>query len=201
MRALAFAVALVVSGCASSAHEPVRLGPASAPLSADDYEDVLARWSREEKVFQGLQSILFARATMLAPEMKQALAAKYPEASTAGDPDYVKVVTSDEGWQFFFAPSVSSAKWNDFHRDNSIWTISLRVDDAEPVAPVIDKVRIDANLKIIYPYLNPYSNGYTLVFPTTREDGTPTIPDSSQKVVLRVASALGASEMTWALAR
>src|SRR5437588_781229 len=84
MRGLFASMLLLNVACASES-VPLTLQP-THEIKADDYEDILKRWTRRDTVYNGLDSKLFANATFHSPEFPKTYAVRFPRMTASGHP-------------------------------------------------------------------------------------------------------------------
>ena len=189
----------VLSACAGPPR-PLSLQPPE-DVGAVDYQDVLGRWTRSETIFDGLYSVAYLHATLHAPELRRAFLQRFPDAYGRGSEEARRLTLADPAaethWEFFLSASTAKYQWNDLADEDSIWRITLRSDDGPEVDATVRAIPLNANLRVFYPYLTPFSNGYGLEFPLTTPEGAPLIGPETRQVVLRISSAIGATELTW----
>ncbi len=197
---LALALSAVVVGC-SGKPAPLRLEPPTEGL-AGDYGAVLDRWTRRSQIYDGLFSVLYVGATFHAPELRRAFLQRFPDAYGRGSEEARRLTLANPDaethWEFFLGAATSKQRWNDFARADSIWRVSLVADGVEVDAKV-RRIPLNANVRVFYPYLTPYTSGYGLEFPLTTVEGKPLITSATRKLELRVSSALGNTSLVWDL--
>ncbi len=200
-RSAMFVLCLALLSCAGQ-QAPVSLQP-QGELTADDYEDVLARWTRKDEVYDGLDSKLFVFATFHSPEFRKAFLLRHTSVYGKGSEEASRVMLtsgdSEESLELFFSASTSSAQWNDFDEGDSIWRITLEGDEGEKVDGKVEKLKTTANLRVIYPFINDFARTYAVRFPRITALGKPVLSNASKRMILRISSALGEAEMIWFL--
>jgi hypothetical protein len=206
--ALAFAatVALLcaLSGCAGAPEvfEPLLPSP---QLTAQDYEELLARWTRRVEVYDRLDTVFFAHATFHAPAFRRAFMLRHLNVYGPGSEEAGRLTLTrpeaEESLEFFFSVSMPSDRWNDFDRPGSIWRVTLVSDTGEPVDAKVERVKVNANLRVIYPYISDFARTYSLRFPLHTASGAPVIGEATRQLTLRIQSALGVGTMVWKISR
>lgn len=106
---------------------------------------------------------------------------------------------------FFIATYTPNVHWNDFSRDDSIWRMSLYSKgpkgdgqgEAEVAPDAIIPLKVDENLRAVYPYVSRFDKIYLVRFPLVDAWQRPLVGSHTSEVVLRVASALGVASMRW----
>lgn len=201
VRRAALLLFFALCGCATP-HEPLTLQP-TGELHAEDYEEVLAKWTRKDEVYDGLDSKLFIFVTFHSPEFRRAFLLRHTDVYGKGSEEASRLTLTspeaEENLEFFFSASTSSQAWNDFAQPDSIWRITLEGDDGERVDGKIDRLKTTANLRVIYPYINDYARTYAVRFPRMSQMGHPVVSAASKRFTLRIASALGEARLTWFL--
>ena len=196
------AVMLAVGGCQGSRGVPLKLMPAPA-LTSDDYEWALDRWTRSDKVYRQLDSIAFIHVTFHAPEFRKAFALRHKDVYGPGSEEASRVLmTRPEGeaaHEFFMSVATTDVTWNDFDQSDSIWRVTLQGDDREPVDAQIERIKVNANLRAIYPFITPFAKTYALRFSLSSLGGVPVLTAQTKRLALRIASALGTADMVWEL--
>lgn len=200
------ALPLLLASACSTPRPAVLHGP-SQPLAPEDYKDVLETWTRSAKIYSGLESKAFVSATFHAPELRRAFAIAFPEiyghggkitrrelVDLTGDVEqYNNVVVA------LYTPNI---KWNDLAKVDSIWRLTLIGSDEVAVGPAeIVQVKVDANLRSVYPYIGRFDKLYLVRFPLADPMGRVVLNNKSTRITLRVASALGVAEMVWDLTK
>lgn len=204
-----FAFVAWLGACAAPMRPTLR--PA-APLNASQYEQVLDLWTRKGTVYAGLvEHKMTAKGTLITPMFRQAFAAKFPEIYGYGSQVTRRELVelggkAEESVNFFFSVYTPKDKWNDLHKPESIWHVTIRrvaSEDApdEPGqgadAVSIERVKIDENLRTVYPHLTAFDEGYVVRFPPIGKDDKPLLGDGASYLRVRIASSFGAVAMTW----
>ena len=193
-------VGLLATACAGP--RPLTLS-SSETITADDYEDVLDAWTRNDRVYDILVSKLFVYATFHSPEFRRAFALRHTNVYGPGAEEARRLmVTAPEHEvyiEFFFSAYTPDRKANDFDEEDSIWRVTLEGQDGAAVVGEVMSINPTANIRVIYPYITTFSKTYAVRFPRTTEDGQPLLTSATDKFVMRLASALGEASMTWDL--
>jgi len=201
-----FILACCVLGLVACAPPPkASLYAPTKKISADDYETILSRWTRSDRVYQGLDSKMFVTATFHAPELRRAFAIAFPEIYGHGGSitrrELVDLTGDVEQFHNFFVSAYTAdEKWNDLAMPDSIWHMSLiGSEDVAVEASSIEIIRIDANLRAVYPYIGRFDRAYLVRFPLTDPMHRLVLEPKSTSANLRIASALGVASMVWEL--
>lgn len=189
-----------LGGCTTPSDRAHSLS-AAQKLTPDDYGGVLSDWTRHDEVYDVLYRIAFFHVTYHSPAFRRAFLVRHPDVYGPGSEEAGRLMLttpeSEDYLEFFVAASTANQRWNDFNRADSIWRITLRSDDGEPVDGKVERVKTSANLRAIYPYITPYSNTYAVRFPRNTFTGEPVLTPKTQQLELRVTSALGEAQMVW----
>ena len=166
---------------------------------------VLKTWTRSAKIYQGLDSKMFVTATFHSPEFRRVFALAFPEIYGHGGNitrrELVDLTHDIEQYlTFFVAAYTADRKWNDLAKPDSIWRLSLEGDDDVSVSPTeIIPVKIDANLRAVYPYIGRFDKAYLVRFKLADPMNRLVIKSSSDHFKLKVVSALGKANLQWLL--
>lgn len=206
MKLRSFILACCVLGLAACAPPPKAslFGP-TKKISADEYQTILSRWTRSDRVYQGLDSKMFVTATFHAPELRRAFGVAFPEIYGHGGSitrrELVDLTGDVEQFHnFFVAVYTADEKWNDLAMPDSIWHLTLiGSEDVAVEASSIEIIRIDANLRAVYPFLGRFDRAYLVRFPLTDPMHRLVLEPKSTSANLRIASALGVASLVWEL--
>jgi hypothetical protein len=189
---LLFFLSVVASGC----------GAVKGP-SGEDYFKVLDRWSRGQKVYQGLETRLYINATYKTSEFRQAYIERYSTSYELG-PDQAKALMERETEQaeafneFFFTAYTPDVALNDFDLKESVWLLYIE-DSAGNRAKPISVTAVDGSEPVIrefFPYFDLWSKAYTVKFPKYAESGGEINPEKGP-VKLIVTGVMGKGELEW----
>ncbi|MGZ6125211.1 MAG: hypothetical protein ACXWLR_09650 [Myxococcales bacterium] len=190
-----FAILLLATAC--------RTLPFPDPELQGDYGKALKKWTRQVALYSGLETRAFVRIVYLSRDFVDAQA-KEMSRMRAELPDQAAVTLARLREQYrqpsFFAvvymPDKTANDWND---RGSVWRIALNMGMGERAPERIDRFEVpfNAELRVLYPYLDEYSVAYLLRFP----DPTPPsgAPDSFTPVEAQLiaAGALGKMLFRW----
>ncbi|MBI4950341.1 MAG: hypothetical protein HY955_09380 [Deltaproteobacteria bacterium] len=183
-------------------------GCAARTLTEEDaYLKVMNAWTRGVKVYEGLETKLYASATYKGIAFREAYIGRYAKDNQL-DEGYAKALRERESElsekynEFFFTAYTPMDKWNDFDDPSSIWKLYLEDGNGSRLAPV-SIARLDASdplLREFFPYMDLWSTAYTVKFPKYSETGTEPIPGANTKSMrLVITGVLGKGELVWKL--
>jgi hypothetical protein len=204
-RAVAFVmVALVATAC--------RTLPFPDPDLEGEYGLALKKWTRKVALYSGLETRAFVRVVYLSPEFVTAQALQISQMR-AEMPDkaaesLAKMREEYRQPSFFAVVYTPDKTANDWNEPNSVWRIALNLGLGEVAPEKIQRFEVpfNAELKVLYPYLDEYSVAYLVKFPA------PVLPPSTPaaakpaleqftpaEAVLTAAGALGKMRFRWRL--
>ncbi len=197
------AVLAVASACSTPT---VKLGEGPREYVAQDYDQVLKRWTRTTELvsMSELDNVLCVTATYESWDFRWAYAVRYAE-------DYRLTVEqrrsllegslaeSRREHEFFVALYAQKHKWGDLMRDNPAWIVRLIDDTGNEVAPhEINEIRRPGAIEHTYfPYTNPWRRIFRISFPIAFGDGRTTISTRAHWFGLRFAGAQGNDQLVW----
>ena len=202
---LIMALALALAGCGGSA-PIVSLKPPAKRPRANDYEEQLQRWTRNEKIINltRLDTPLRVHATFFSPEFVDAYVARHEELFKIPGRERDAMLRGyaqafKEHFTFVVFAATTDRKWNDLHKKDSIWRVALVNDMRQQVAPtdVKRQLTITETTRVLFPQVEPFYLMYTLRFPRLQEDGSPLVGATTRSLTLRFAGPLGKTELVW----
>ncbi len=195
----------LASGCVTTpptiGEEPPTLKDETAEKA---YREVLARYSGRAEIYQGFDTRLFANATFQAPTFREARVRRRAEFQRTPAPRVEELLAEErteaaQAHTFFLGVHANDPRYDDFDRRNTIWRLALLTQAGEARPTSIRRMgRTNLDQRAIYPYMGTFWVGYRVDFPTTFPDGTPVIPQGTERVTLRVASTLGTADLVMA---
>ncbi|MBI5599805.1 MAG: hypothetical protein HY890_08755 [Deltaproteobacteria bacterium] len=175
--------------------------------TARPYYDIMNQWTRNTKVFDGLESRLYIHATFRSLPYRKAYVEEYSRRYELGaDMEktlLVREIEAQEAYnEFFIAAYTPSAEWNDFEKAGSIWKLYLSDRSGARLEPLeIKKVDSkDPLYREFFPYLDPWSYGYIVRFPRYDSEGRGPVGDRDSGFLRLVVTGLkGRGELVWRL--
>ncbi|MBU4343925.1 MAG: hypothetical protein L6247_01610 [Desulfobacteraceae bacterium] len=200
----AIIVIILCLGC--RAFEPVeRLKESYDPYHGGQYKAALTNWSREARIYRGLDVELIATATFKSSKFRDAYSNEYARAYKLTGSEKTKVLKDQKNAvlaynDFLLAAYVPDKKLNDFHKKDSIWKIYLTAGKGGLTAPLeIRKIKkVDAVTTHFFPYITPWKSVYLVRFPAiSPAAGKALIDGDAENIKLIITSVLGSAEMVW----
>jgi len=190
------AVVFLIAGCGGA-----------RPVPEPEYSDVLSRWTRSAKVFDGIDARIYLSATYKDTSYIAAYVLRYSKAYKL-DEDYAMALSerelgeADKYNEFFISVYTPDESWNDLEKRDSIWRLYLEDGTGARLLPVsitrVDKG--DPLVREFFPYFDMWSAAYRVKFPRYSETGTEPIPnDLTGYLRLTVTGIMGEGTLEWRL--
>jgi len=201
----ALALVVLVAGCGAPT---VSLAHGPRPYTESDYDDVYDRWTREDESFSWaeMSDVLRVSATFESWEFRWAYVVRYchDHSMDVTERDaMLRTTLSDSEQNHRFVVSMQGERFreSDITGRLSAWRVILVDDSGRQATPVeVQRLRRPTAAQLVYfPHINPQRVAFRIAFPTTREDGSPTIPPGSESVRLRFAGPRGRVDLVWKL--
>lgn len=198
-----FVAPMFLAGCGAK-KEVVKAEAPQKPSKAE-YLDMLNKWTKSVKVYDGFDTRLYASATYKERSLREAYI-RYYSASYQMDDAYRKslldreVDEADRYNEFFFAAYTPEDRWNDFDLRDSLWKLFLEDSAGGRVVPVSVKKldRSDPLLREMFPYFDLWSSAYIVKFPKYSETGKDPIPNKDSKYLkMTITGIIGKGELIW----
>jgi hypothetical protein len=195
--------AAALTGCVHQYEGTVSLTP-RASIVADDYEEILDRWTRHARVYDILQTVVFADATFHSPEFRVGFLARHRHIYGQGSEEAQRLALTDEGaeegLEFFISTWTPADRNNDLEDADTIWRVTLEGEGGVRVDGRVRRIKTSANVRIIYPYITDFARTYAVRFPRTAPTGEPVLTSQTSLLTLRLTSAAGEAVMSWRFA-
>ncbi|HUV49732.1 MAG TPA: hypothetical protein VMW78_01755 [Anaerolineae bacterium] len=200
----AIIVIFLCLGC--RAFEPVeRLKDSYDPYRGGQYKAALTDWSREARIYRGLDVKLIADATFKSSKFIDAYSNEYARAYKLTGSEKTKLLKDQKNAalvynDFLLAAYVPDKKLNDFNKKDSIWKIYLTAGTGGLIAPLeIRKIKqVDAVTTHFFPYITPWKSVYMVRFSATSPAARKSMIDGgAENIKLIITSVLGSAEMVW----
>ena len=196
------AAALSAWGCAWKVPRVGARPPVAAGAGEERaYQELVARYSDHRELYDRLDTRFFAHATFQSWPFREARVRRAAGFRHLPAAEVEKSLAEERAAQevtheVFLAAQFQDPRSDDLDHPDSQWRLVLVTPRGE-VAPVkVDRLgRSTLDLRSLYPYFDEFWVGFWLSFPRELEDGSETIPEGTEAVTLRMASALGNAEL------
>ena len=205
--ALMVVAAAASAGCAAP-HVSLVQGPRS--YTAEDYDTVLGRWTRDGQWFQlqGLDNRIAVTATYESWDFRWAYVVRYAQdfrLNTTEREDLLRhsLESAQQEHEFYVALYTQSRRWGDLTRPTSAWRVLLVNDRRESVAPVaIEPITRPGSVERTYfPYTTVWRQAFRIRFPryVRTESGAEVeiIDPRVHSFSLRFSGPLGTDDLVW----
>lgn len=171
--------------------------------AGDGYFKTLDRWSRGQKVYQGLEARLYLNATYKTADFRRAYIDRYAASYGLGA-EHAKAMMEREAGQaeayneFFLTAFTPEEGINDLDRKDSVWQIYLE-DAAGNRAKPLSVASVEGSetvMREFFPYFDLWSRAYVLRFPKYADAGVEMDPEKGP-VKLIVTGIMGRGELEW----
>ena len=195
--------ASALGGCASPT---VTLVEGPREYVATDYDAVLDRWTRTERMFSlpELENHLTVTATFESWDFRWAYVVRYVQDYRLTIEQRRKLMESalDETrqkHQFFIALYGGERRYNDLTKPNSAWIVRLIDDTGNETAPqeIVAIRKPNVIERSYFPYNTTFRQAFRIRFPRVTPEGRPTISPKAKWFGVRFAGAQGNSELVW----
>ena len=199
------ALALGLGALGACASQKVSMAPGPREYVADDYEQVLHRWTRDESLvtLAELDDLLTVTATYESWDFRWAYVVRYSQdfrLTTAQRRELLDrtLAETKAGHEFYVALYGTKWRWNDLTKPESGWTVRLIDEKGNETAPSkLVKIKPGPLETRYFPYTTVWRQAFRIAFPATSDDGRPTISPDSKWFGLRFAGAQGNEELHW----
>lgn len=205
-RALAAAAAASLCACAPATSWKVpRVGdrPPVAAVDAQerDYQQVVARYSAHQELYDRLDTRYFCAATFQSVPFREARVRRAAEFRRLPAAEVEKWLEEERAaaaaaHEVFLAAHFTDPRFDDLDRPKSQWRLALVTPRGEVTPVKVERLgRSTMDLRSLYPYFDEFWVGFKVTFPKAFPDGTEVIPEGTDQVTFRMASALGDAEL------
>lgn len=190
---------LLVAAC-GAAEPRVRLTE-EWPARADDYDDVVEKWTRKGTLRGGYQEVLELAATLKSPEWRAAHASRDADNRGLQGEARAQLLTQAQAaaagpYELHVMVTTWDRRENDLDRGaKSVWKIVLLDEQGMEVPPleIIKDKRPAFVVRAEYPQLGDFAQSYIARFPREAKILGPGV----KKVRLRISSSRGGLELAW----
>lgn len=200
VKILLIIVVILCHGC--QVVDPIkRLAESSDPYHGSSYKSEFDKWTREARIYVGLDVKLIASATFKSSQFRDAYSTEYARIHRLTHAEKEKFVKDQREAaaaynDFVLAAYVPDKKWNDFSKKDSIWKIYLTVGKNKLLKPVeIRKIKkINAVTGHFFPFISLWKSVYLVRFPA---DDKTIVDGKALNIKLIITGVFGSAEMVW----
>ena len=195
-------ILLAASACAPAT---VSIARGAREYVADDYPQVLQRWTREQGLVQAaeLDQLLNVTATYESWDFRWAYVGRYAHdyrLTTTQRRELLSrtLAESENVHEFYVALYGTKWRWSDLTKPESSWVVRLIDDKGNETAPTqLARIKPGPLETRYFPYTTVWRQAFRVAFPATSADGRPTIAAQSRWFGLRFAGPQGNEELRW----
>jgi hypothetical protein len=197
---------LLVAPACSSGPKPVNLREGPREYVAADYDAILKRWTRAERLysFQGIDDVLSVNATFESWDFRWAYVIRYAEDYRLTIEQRRELLANSlqdarRYHQFYISLYGNRPNEGDLTKATPAWVVRLLDDKGHVTAPeeIIPIKKPGVLEKTYFPYTNTWRQSFRVRFPTHTPAGPAVDPDTAA-VTLRFSGPMGNLELQWA---
>lgn len=205
--ALALVLAAALGACASPTVS-LRQGPRA--YTAESYDTVLRRWTREghQYALQGLDDRIAVTATYESWDFRWAYVVRYAQDFRLTTPERQELLqhsleSAQQEHEFYVALYTQNRRWGELTRPTSAWRVLLLNDRREEVAPVaIEPINRPGAVELTYfPYTTVWRQAFRIRFPKYLRSASgaevEVIDERVRSFRLRFSGPLGTTDLVW----
>jgi hypothetical protein len=206
-RALSLMTLVVFGAVHCGPPPPVVLADVGRAVSADQYDAMIDRWTREAEVLDwgaGIESRLAVTATFFSKEFRRAYVARIATAGTYPADERERMLSgslraADSEHEFFVALAAESQRWGQLDRPSAAWRVRLVDAEGREHAPTrIERSRQATPLdRAMFHYWSPWRVVFRVRFPVNDANGNRILPENTRSFTLRFAGAYGTANLRW----
>ncbi|HVE81423.1 MAG TPA: hypothetical protein VND93_01190 [Myxococcales bacterium] len=204
----AVAAMAALSGCAwnpSNTWKVPRVGDRPPAVAEDarehDYQSVLARYSDHRELYDRFDTRFFCAATFQSVPFREARVRRAAEFRRLPPSEVDRQLqeeraAADAGNDVFLAAHFADPRYDDLDRPRGQWRLALVTPRGEVTPAKVERLgRSTLDQRSLYPYYDEFWIGFRVSFPKSFPDGSAVIPEGTEAVTFRMASALGNAEL------
>ena len=211
-RAAAAVVALALSlggGCTGPAPGPgwkvPRVGDRPPAVQEDgqerEYQALVARYSDHRELYDRFDTRFFCWATFQSWTFREARVRRAAGFRRLPAAEVERLLGEEKAaaaaaHEVFLAAHFPDPRFDDLDRPRGQWRLALVTPRGEVAPSKVERIgRSTMDLRSLYPYFDEFWVGFKVSFPRTLQDGSEVVPEGTEAVTLRMASALGNAEL------
>ncbi|HYV45606.1 MAG TPA: hypothetical protein VFA20_12135 [Myxococcaceae bacterium] len=203
-------VSLSLCACAPAVAMNVpRVGARPPPFPNDaaeaEYRSLVARFSDHQELYDRFDTRFFCWATFQSPRFREARVRRAADFRRIPAAEVEKQLAEERtgaaaAHEVFLAAHFTDPRFDDLDRPRSQWRLALVTPRGEVTPTKVERLgRSTMDQRSLYPYFDEFWVGFHVTFPRAFPDGTEVIPEGTDAVTLRLASALGNAELRLAV--
>lgn len=199
----ALCLGLMGSVCPPQRYHAVNLAPSNTRQA---WERVLADWTREHRVYDWSDDMIYARATFHSPAFRKGYIDHRSEFfgyfSDQANKELLELGFGEvENFHSFFVSAyVGKQRYKALTHSHTIWSLYLENNEGVKVkAEKFRDIRITQSVAAMYPYVDRFDKAYLVRFPLADADGKPVITGSTRAFTLHIASNYAHAQLKWEL--
>jgi hypothetical protein len=209
-RRVGFVALGAVAALSACATPPVSLRQGPRAYTAESYEGVLQRWTREGHQYQlqGLDDRIAVTATYESWDFRWAYVVRYAQDFRLNTQERQELLqhtleSAQREHEFYVALYTQSRRWGELTRPTSAWRVLLVNDRREEVAPVaIEAItRPGAVERTYFPYTTVWRQAFRIRFPKYLRSASGSeveiIDERVRAFSLRFSGPLGTTDLVW----
>lgn len=165
--------------------------------AASSYEKILKKWTRHENVYvvENFEARVIWRVTEFSPEFREARLEKLTKLYEWDDAELSRQRREDSEEAakydvFFMGIYAGSSEYPEIGKDSGKWRFLLEVPGSKTIEAVsIERVSVTQKERVLFPYLDKWSEAYLIRFPKTIHENS--------HFALRMAGIPAKSELVW----
>lgn len=170
------------------------------------YKTILKKWTREGKGYENFETKLIIKATFRTEEFRESYVNEYSKVYMLDGEKLKKfkedeIMASKNYHEFLLSVHTPVREWSELERKEPTWAIFMINDSGDKVAPLELKRQKEkaAYLKRFYPFIDDWSEVYTVKFPIGLSDGRLLIANETKYVKFIMTGPYGKGDLTWEL--
>jgi hypothetical protein len=176
--------------------------PFPVPHLEGQYGEVLRSWTREQAVYQGLETRAFTQVIYLSRPLvdRQAelISGLRAETPPARERTLDRMRRETDTPTFFVVMRTPDRNWNDLDSKTSVWRVAVDFGVGEFEPERVERLErpFSAELQKLYPYLDEYSVAYVVHFPAAAAPASPG-STTARLPAMVIAGVLGTMRFNW----
>lgn len=193
---------LCLAGCRSGRPPSVDFSEGSRNFLPDDYRDVFDRWTRHARLLSANEgAVIEAWATLKSWEYREAYVEKFAASYSLSREDKAALRAAEiqkarQFYDFHLTVQTTDFRWNDLHKRDSTWRISLSDGTGDEIYPEdVEQLRLPAPYELVFfPERTAFSRAYSVRFDKPDPESLGPV---SGELILRITGPMGGIALNW----